>query len=90
MVLSRFPNRQLDIMIDVYLIALLYDLELGFHILVYLINQIMIVFFGQVCLVHLSYFSHVSYFIYTTISGASPVWIPHFLVQKCPYTSMFK
>ena len=59
MVLSRFPNRQLEIMIDVYLIALLYDLELGFHILVSLINQIMVVFFGQVCLVHLSYFSHV-------------------------------
>ena len=24
------------------------------------------------------------------LKGASPVWIPHFLVQKCPYTSMFK
>ena len=30
------------------------------------------------------------FYIYTTIEGAFPVWIPHFLVQKCPYTSMFK
>ena len=34
MVLSFFPNRQLEIMIDAYLIALLNDLELDFHILV--------------------------------------------------------
>ena len=50
-------------MIDAYLITLLYDLELGFHILVSLTNQITVVFFGQVCLVHLSYFSHVSYLL---------------------------
>ena len=60
MVLSRFPNYQSEIMIDAYLIALLYDMELGFQILVSLTNQITVVFFGQVCLVHLSYFSHVS------------------------------
>ena len=59
MVLSRFPNRQLEIMIDVYLIALLYDMELGLQILVSLANQITVVFFGQVCFVHLSYFFHV-------------------------------
>ena len=22
--------------------------------------------------------------------GASPIWDPHFFVQKCPYTPMFK
>ena len=34
MVLSCFPNHQSEIMIDAYLIALLNDLELDFHILV--------------------------------------------------------
>ena len=29
-------------------------------------------------------------FVYTTIYETSPVWIHNFLVQKCPYTSMFK
>ena len=44
MVLNRFPNHQLEIMIDALLIALLYDFELGFHILVSLTNQIKVVF----------------------------------------------
>ena len=63
MVLNRFPNHQLEIMINALLVALLYDLELGFHILVSLTNQITVVFFGQVCLVHLSYFFLVSYLL---------------------------
>ena len=50
MVLNRFPNHQLEIMIDALLIALLYDLELGFHILVSPTNQITVVFLGQVAL----------------------------------------
>ena len=82
MVLNRFPNHQLEIMIDALLIALLYDLELGFHVLVFLTNQIPVVFFEQVCLVHLSYLFLVSYLLCDTIE--------YFPKAKLGYSISFK